>query len=188
MLSPRWEKRVLIYSYAHLEEKSTGMEFQQQQSDQDQSIQSAQPTLRPTHVVTCFLTRSDTPEPRMLIVQRSERVGSYHGHWAGISGFVEPGITPDEQAFTEIREETGLQRDQVQMLRRGTVVEHSDPALRRHFFIHPFLFAVSTPEAIQTDWEAVNMRWIAPAELKNYETVPKLPEVYDSAMNGEMVE
>jgi 8-oxo-dGTP diphosphatase len=169
------------------------MEFQQQQSDQDQTIQSAQqaqstePTLRPTHVVTCFLTRSDTPEPRILIVQRSERVGSYHGHWAGISGFVEPGITPDEQAFTEIREETGLQRDQVQMLRRGTVVEHSDSALGRHFFIHPFLCAVATPDAIHTDWEAVNMRWIAPAELKDYETVPKLLEVYDSAVNGEVV-
>src|SRR5579872_1226413 len=153
MLSSCWEKRVLIYSYVHLGEKSTDMEFQQQ-SDQDQSIQSAQgtqstgPTLRPTHVVTCFLMRSDMPEPRMLIVQRSQRVGSYHGHWAGISGFVEPGITPDEQAFTEIREETGLQRDHVQMLRRGAVVEYSDPELGRHFFIHPFLFAVSTPEAI----------------------------------------
>jgi len=123
----------------------------------------------------------------MLIVQRSQRVGSYHGHWAGISGFVEPGITPDEQAFTEIREETGLQREQVQMLRRGAVVEHSDSALGRHFFIHPFLFAVATPEVIQTDWEAVNMRWIAPTELKDYETVPKLLEVYDSAMNGEVV-
>ena len=115
------------------------MEFQQQ-SNQDQTIQSAQrtpstePALRPTHVVTSFLTRSDTPEPRMLIVQRSQRVGSYHGQWAGISGFVEPGITPDEQAFTEIREETALQRDQVRMLRRGAVVEHSDPALGRHFF------------------------------------------------------
>lgn len=159
------------------------MEFQQK-GDQDQSIQS---TLRPTHVVTCFLMRSDTPEPRMLIVQRSQRVGSYHGHWAGISGFVEPGITPDEQAFTEIREETSLQREQVRMLRRGAVVEHSDAELGRHFFIHPFLFAVATPEAIQTDWEAVNMRWIAPDELKNYETVPKLPEVYDSAVNGEAV-
>ena len=100
---------------------------------------------------------------------------------------MEPGITPDEQAYTEIREETGLQRDQVRMLRRGTVVEHLDPALGRHFYIHPFLFEVLTPDAIHTDWEANDMRWIAPGELKNYETVPKLPEVYDSAVNGEKV-
>ena len=32
------------------------------------------------------------------------------------------------------------------------------------------------------------MRWIDPAELKNYETVPKLLEVYASAMSGEKVD
>ena len=69
---------------------------------------TTQPSLRPTHVVTCFLTRYDAAESRILIVQRSQRVGSYHGQWAGISGFLEVGVTPDEQAFTEIREETGL--------------------------------------------------------------------------------
>lgn len=143
------------------------------------------PTLRPTHVVTCFLQRSDEENARILIVQRSQRVGSYHGHWAGVSGFVEPGVTPEEQAYTEIREETGLQHAQVRMLRRGAVVEHVDEQLGRHFYIHPFIFAVLAPEAIQTDWEAVDVRWIDPATLTQYETVPKLPEVYQSAMHGE---
>ncbi len=147
----------------------------------------AQEGVRPTHVVTCFLLRQDTAEPRMLIVQRSQRVGSYHGQWAGVSGFVETGITPDEQAYTEIREETGLEREQVRMLRRGAVVEHVDMALRRHFYIHPFLFEVYAPEAIRLDWEANEMRWIASTELANYETVPKLLEVYASAINGEEV-
>jgi ADP-ribose pyrophosphatase YjhB (NUDIX family) len=151
------------------------------------SSQQGQQPLRPTHVVTCFLQRNDEPSPRILIVQRSQRVGSYHGHWAGISGFVEPGVTPDEQAYTEIREETSLQREQVRMLRRGAVVEHVDAELGRHFYIHPFLFEVLAPQAIQTDWEATEMRWIQPSELRNYETVPKLQEVYDSAISGESV-
>src|SRR5207248_9060697 len=94
-----------------------------------QHSDTIQQSLRPTHVVTSFLMRSDTGEPRILIVQRSQRVGSYHGQWAGISGFVEPGVTPDEQAFTEMSEETGLQRDHVRMLRRGVVVEHLEPAV-----------------------------------------------------------
>jgi 8-oxo-dGTP diphosphatase len=141
-------------------------------------------SLRPTHVVTCFLLRRDTAEPLIMIAQRSQRVGSYHGQWAGISGFVEAGISPDEQAYTEIREETGLEREQVRMLRLGAVVEHVDLALGRHFYIHPFLFEVFAPEAIRIDWEANEMRWIAPTELGNYETVPKLREVYDAAING----
>ncbi|GAC1359619.1 MAG: hypothetical protein NVSMB44_09740 [Ktedonobacteraceae bacterium] len=140
--------------------------------------------LRPTHVVTCFLFREDQKDPRILIVQRSKRVGSYNGRWAGISGFVEPGVSPDEQAYIEIREETSLQRDQVRMLRRGAVVEYSDAALNRHFYIHPFLFEVFQPEQIKTDWEAVAMRWIDPAELSNYDTVPQLAEVYAAALHG----
>lgn len=151
------------------------------------SEQKEQRTLRPTHVVTCFLQRNDPNDSRILIVQRSERVGSYHAHWAGISGFVEPGVTPDEQAYTEIREETGLQGEQVRMVKRGQVVEHVDEELGRHFYIHPFLFFVLAPERIQTDWEAVDMRWIDPSELRNYQTVPKLPEVYESAIHGESV-
>src|SRR5256714_15497876 len=152
-------------------------------NSQQHDIDKTQQPLRPTHVVTSFLTRSDTGEPRILIVQRSQRVGSYHGQWAGISGFVEPGITPDEQAYTEIREETGLQRDQVRMLRRGTVVEYVDPSIGRHWYVHPFLFEVFAPGAVHTDWEAEEMRWISPEELKNYETVPKLQEAYESALH-----
>jgi 8-oxo-dGTP diphosphatase len=151
------------------------------------SSSSSSSSLRPTHVVSSFLQRTDEGSTRILIVQRSQRVGSYHAHWAGISGFVEPNVTPDEQAFVEIGEETGLQRAHVQMLRRGTVVEHIDEALGRHFYIHPFLFAVATPDQIHTDWEAVDMRWIEPNELANYETVPKLQEAYNSAVHGEPV-
>lgn len=148
-----------------------------------------QPAMRPTHVVTCFLLRDDMPDQqqKLLLVRRSGRVGSYQGRWAGVSGFVEPGVTPDEQAYTEIREETGLQREQVRMLRRGAVVEYVDVALGRHWHVHPFLFHVLTPDAIKTDWEAVDMRWIDPAELASYETVPRLPEAYQSAASGETV-
>ncbi|MDQ2717491.1 MAG: NUDIX domain-containing protein [Chloroflexota bacterium] len=157
---------------------------------QQQLPDNAGPPLRPTPVVTCFLLRFDAAEgraegePALLIVQRSQRVGSYHGHWAGISGFIEPGVTPDEQAYTEIREETSLQRDQVRLLKCGAVVEHLDASLNRHFYIHPYLFEALTPTAIKIDWEATAMRWICPAELQDYETIPKLKDAYDSAMNG----
>jgi 8-oxo-dGTP diphosphatase len=143
--------------------------------------------IRPTHVVTCFLQRTDQEDTRILIVQRSHRVGSYHERWAGISGFVEPNVSPDEQAYTEIREETGLQPTQIKMLRRGVVVEHIDKELGRHFFVHPFLFEVMEPEQIKTDWEALEFRWIAPEDLGTYQTVPKLQAAYDSAIHGDPV-
>ena len=144
-------------------------------------------SIQKTPVVTCFLTRSENGEERILLVRRSQRVGSYNARWAGISGFVEANVPPDEQAFTEIREETSLQREQVRMLRRGAVIEYEDASLGRHWFIHPYLFEALAPDAIKTDWEATDMRWITPSELANYETVPKLAEAYESAVNGEKV-
>lgn len=148
---------------------------------------SSQSSLRPTHVVTCFLLRFDGSEPRLLIVRRSQHVGSYHGRWAGVSGFIEKDTTPEQQASTEIREETGLLGEQIRMLRRGTVVEYEDTEIGRHWYIHPFLFEVIAPDAIRLDWEATEMRWIRPSELKSYETVPRLVEAHTSAANGEQV-
>lgn len=150
------------------------------------SLQEQGPSLlRPTPVVTSFLLRLDGPESRLCLVRRSRRVGSYHARWAGISGFLEEGVLPIEQAYTEIREETGLCKQGVRFLKRGTVIEHVDEALGRHWLVHPFLVEVLAPEAIQLDWEAEELRWIAPAELTNYETVPKLYEAFLSAMQGE---
>lgn len=143
--------------------------------------------VQPTPVVTSFLMRFDGPEPRLCLVRRSQHVGSYHARWAGISGFIEEGVTPEEQAYTEIREETGLHKPQVCLLKRGEVVEHIDEALGRHWLIHPFLVEVLTPAAITLDWEAEEMRWIAPTELTSYATVPKLYEAFLSAMQGEQL-
>jgi 8-oxo-dGTP diphosphatase len=150
----------------------------------NQSKESSRQPLQQTHVVSCFLLRTDMDQPRILIVRRSQRVGTYNARWAGISGFLETGVTPDEQAYTEIREETGLQREQVRMLKRGAVIEHEDASIGRHWYIHPFLFEVLAPDAIALDWEATEMRWIEPSELQNYETVPKLEEAYRSAAEG----
>ena len=155
--------------------------------NQKESGTDSQPQLRQTHVVSCFLIRKDMDQPRLLIVQRSQRVGSYNARWAGISGFLEEGVTPDEQAYTEIREETGLQGEQIRMLKRGKVIEYEDASIGRHWYIHPFLFEVFTPGTIVLDWEAAGMRWIVPSEIQALETVPKLDEAYKSAAGGEEV-
>jgi len=129
--------------------------------------------------------RVDLSTPHILLVRRSERVGSYHAHWAGISGFIEPGVTPEEQAHTEILEETGLGRNLVRLLKRGMIVEHIDEEIGRHFYIHPFLFEVALPELVKMDWEATEMRWIEPGDLPTFMTVPRLREAFVAAANGE---
>ena len=56
------------------------------------------------HVVTAFLALGE----QILLLRRSDRVSTYKGRWAGVSGTVEAGLTPIEQAIQEIEEETGL--------------------------------------------------------------------------------
>lgn len=130
----------------------------------------------PTHVVTNFLLRRDTGRDEVLLVRRSQRVRTYRGAWAAISGYVERGVTPLEQAYTELREETGLERGDVTLFVAGAPIAVDDATLGQSWVVHPFLFAVDDPGRIRTDWEASEHRWVSPADIASYETVPKLAE------------
>ncbi len=128
-------------------------------------------------VVTSFLLRRPPGAPEeLLILRRSQRVGTYRGRWAGVSGFVE--APPDEQAYIELREEVHLEPEHVILLRKGEPLTFTDAQLDREWTVHPYLFLVTDPARIQTDWEATETRWIAPHELEYYETVPMLKEAF----------
>ncbi len=120
-------------------------------------------------VVTCFLKR----ENKILILRRSENVGSYRGKWGGISGFVEENEKPLDTALKEIREETGIPKDKVRLLKEGESFEVRDRQLGRIWIVYPFLFETETGEIV-LDREHSDYRWIRPSELEKYETVPQL--------------
>src|SRR5579859_7460419 len=60
--------------------------------------------VEPVRVVTVFLSRADG---RILLMRRSDQVGSFRGRWAAVSGFLEE-VAPVEQARREVREEVGF--------------------------------------------------------------------------------
>jgi 8-oxo-dGTP diphosphatase len=130
----------------------------------------------PTHVVTNFLLRRDRGQDELLLVRRSDRVRTYRGHWAGVSGYLEPGVTPEQQAYTELREETTLAPEHVRLLAAGQPLPVHDPAAGLEWVVHPFLFLVLAPERIRTDWEARDSAWVAPEEVRTRPTVPGLAE------------
>lgn len=146
--------------------------------DGDEANSKTADTTAPTHVVTCFLLRRDRGRDEVLLVRRSQRVRTYRGAWGGVSGYLESGVTPLEQAYTEIREETGLAREDAQLLKTGEPLPFSDDDLNQSWVVHPFLFALAQDAAdrIQTDWEAVEMRWVTPDAVATLPTVPKLAE------------
>ena len=122
-------------------------------------------------VVTIFLTHSD----KVLVLKRSSKVGTYRGHWAGVSGYLES-EDPLQQAYTEIAEEVGLSKQDVTLLKAGKPLEIVDNAQDRAWRVHPFLFSVHEPDKIRLDCENIAMRWILPAEIAGLQTVPALRE------------
>jgi 8-oxo-dGTP diphosphatase len=124
-------------------------------------------------VVTALLERDDG---RILLLERSSQVGSFRGHWAGVSGFLED-PTPLEQVYREIQEETGIGRDELVLRTTGSPVLARDAA--KIFVVHPFRFGVRTTE-LKLDWEHVRAEWVDPAEIRRRPTVPKLDRVWEA--------
>jgi 8-oxo-dGTP diphosphatase len=132
--------------------------------------------LQEKKVVTCFLES----EGEILILRRSGEVGSYRGSWAGVSGYIES--TADEQALTEIEEETGLGRGEVEMLKRGEPLVVEDEGLGIRWVVHPYLFRIKDRDKISLDWEHKEAMWIKPEDIAKYQTVPKLKEALSQVL------
>ena len=129
-----------------------------------------------TPVVTSFVLRLRNGRDEVLLAQRSQRVRTYRGAWGGISGYLEPGVTPLEQAYTELHEEAGLTRDDVELLRVGEPVAFRDESLGQNWVVYPFLFRLLRPDAVRSDWEADRFEWYPPETVATLPTVPRLAE------------
>lgn len=128
-------------------------------------------------VITAFLEREDG---RILLLERSEKVGSFRGHWAAVSGFVET-RTPLEQAFQEILEETALGAADIELLSQGAPVLARDGP--RVFVVHPFRFRARRT-AVRLDWEHARAEWVDPGEIRRRRTVPKLDRAWESVASS----
>ncbi len=124
------------------------------------------PTLETRHVVTCFLrNRGD-----VLLLRRSEAVGSYRGMWGGVAGYAEG--DPEAAAWREIKEETGL-HEECTPVRAGEPFNVEDANLGIRWRVRPFLFDCARRE-VRIDWETTEAAWVAPPEMLRRKTVPQL--------------
>jgi len=136
-------------------------------------------TLQRTGVITAFLRHAG----KILLLQRSDKVGSYPGRWAGVSGYLED-ATPLAQAFREIREETGLGVDEVRLAARAAPLEVEAPTQSKIWVVHAFLFDVDR-EVVRLDWESFQHQWVKPGCLGDYATVPMLAEALQACLDCE---
>lgn len=126
------------------------------------------PGVEERSVVTCIVRHRD----RILLLQRSNSVGSYRGQWAGVSGYIEVGEDPETAARRELKEELCIPRARLskaigpESFRDGDVV----------WTVHPFLFDVRDAE-VRMDWEHQAYEWVSPEDVSRFPTVPGLQKV-----------
>jgi 8-oxo-dGTP diphosphatase len=125
--------------------------------------------------ITSFLES----DGEVLILRRSEKVSTYKGVWGGIAGQIKEKDTPEEQARFEISEETGLLEQDIELVKAGPPLVFEDTTFKVKKTVYPFLFHVKDRRKIKIDWEHTGMKWIKPAEIVNYPTMPRLKEMLD---------
>ena len=135
--------------------------------------------MRFTNIVTSFIKNGD----RILILKRSDKVKSMKCLWAGVSGIIEKSdAVPLDRAKTEILEETGINEEEIELLKANERIKIEAAQYKNHEWnIFPFLFKTKNPE-IKLNWENSEFKWIKPNEIKNYETVPELEKILFSLL------
>ncbi len=134
--------------------------------------------LQERKVVTCFLES----DGEVLILRRSERVGTYRGSWAGVSGYIED--TPDKQSLIEISEETGLAENDIELIGKGEPLIVEDKELGVRWVVHPYLFHIRDRNKIKIDWEHKETRWIKPPDIIHFPTVPMLKKALERVLRS----
>jgi len=91
-----------------------------------------------TNIVTSFIKNND----KVLILKRSDKVKSMKCLWAGVSGIIEKNdTTPLDRAKTEILEETGINEEEIELLKANERIKIEAAQYKNHEWnIFPFLF------------------------------------------------
>ena len=126
-------------------------------------------------VLTCLLEH----DGKILLLKRSNLVGTYRGLWGGVAGYVEELEDPYDTAIKEIQQEAGIALDSLELVRKGNPIEFSDTydGKRYNWIVYPFLFHIQAKEFVRIDWEHEEYRWVHPSEVKKLDTVPGLGDV-----------
>lgn len=117
---------------------------------------------------------------KIALLKRSREVRHDAGRWHCITGFVEKGVTPLEQARRELLEETGLAGRNVLTIRTGPILSLSDDS-GAPWTVHTFI--VVTPQRrLILDWEHDSYKWTTPARAARFTNrVPWLDPVLRAA-------
>ncbi|MFH1598006.1 MAG: alpha/beta hydrolase [Patescibacteria group bacterium] len=120
---------------------------------------------------------------KLLMLKRSDRVGTHQGMWDCVGGYLMSDLArdgelkikedPKTRAIYEIGEELGIARKDLKLIKEVKPVEWYDQPEDKTWYIYPFLFESKT-EQIKLDWEHTNYKWITLQQLKKFRHIKGL--------------
>ncbi|KAI8167863.1 Translation initiation factor eIF-2B subunit alpha [Colletotrichum sp. SAR 10_65] len=122
--------------------------------------------------------------PQVALFRRSNKVRTYQGRLAPVSGSVDKeDPSPLYAAWREIKEETGLTPANLTLWRQGKDYRFADEKIGREWIIHPFAFRLESPDdesRIQIDWEHTGYQWFDPHEVRDVDEFGGVPRLAES--------
>lgn len=120
---------------------------------------------------------------RIALFKRSQSVGHERGLWHCITGYLEPNVSPEQQAVTELEEETGLTTQDLSDFQPGGQLLIPD-YLGNPWLVHTFA-AASTRRRLTLNDEHDAFRWTMPSKISRFSNrVPWLDAVIQSTPGG----
>jgi ADP-ribose pyrophosphatase YjhB (NUDIX family) len=130
----------------------------------------------PREVVAVIIERHG----RIALFRRSQSVGHDRGRWHCITGYLESGASPEGQAITELREETGLTENDLIDVWQGTPLLLPDKQ-GNPWLVHTFT-AVTRRRRLTINNEHDTFRWTAPSKVRRFSNrVTWLDQVLEAA-------
>jgi 8-oxo-dGTP diphosphatase len=102
---------------------------------------------------------------RVLLVRRGRE--PLKGHWTLPGGMLEVGEALTEGVLREVKEETGLQVEAIELIELLDRVHREDGRVRYHYVIADYLCRVTGGE-LQAASDAEDVRWVERAEWNSH--------------------
>jgi 8-oxo-dGTP diphosphatase len=118
-------------------------------------------------------------EGQVLLIRRGKE--PLYGRWVVPGGTVELGETLQEALVREIREETGVEAEPMEMLTVFDRIERRGERVDYHYVIVDFLCRWRSGEARAAS-DALDAAWVAPEALATYDLPAKALEVVSEGL------
>ena len=120
----------------------------------------------------------------ILLLKRSDKVGSYRGFWNVVGGYIDEPVSIEEKVFEELSEELGITSNQVACLAFADRFSVLDDDIPKEWLVHPVLVELKEKIEPVLDWEHTDFVWTTPSQFSEYRLVKGFEDAFASLLDS----